>query len=63
MDGSIMNNSQLCSAVAKEDLARSLNSFNINYTDTGIFGVYTECDKESIPCPPHLYYFHILSYK
>lgn len=49
MDGSIMNNSQLCSAVAKEDLARSLNSFNINYTDTGIFGVYTECDKESIP--------------
>ena len=49
MDGSIMNNSQLCSAVAKEDLARSLNSFNINYTDTGIFGVYTECDKEFIP--------------
>lgn len=42
-------NSQLCYKVAKEDLARSINSFNINYNNTGLFGVYTECDKEKIP--------------
>lgn len=42
-------NSQLCYTVAKEDLARSINSFNINYNNTGLFGVYTECDKEKIP--------------
>lgn len=44
-----MNTSPLCELVAKEDLARAMNSFNINYNDTGIFGIYTECDKEKIP--------------
>ena len=49
MKGLPPNTSLLCEAVAREDLVRNINSYGIHYTDSGLFGIYTECDKEKIP--------------
>jgi processing peptidase subunit beta len=38
--GGVYSSSELISTVAKEDLAHSLTSFNTQYSDTGLFGVY-----------------------
>nr|CCA17860.1 mitochondrialprocessing peptidase subunit beta puta [Albugo laibachii Nc14] len=37
--------SKLAQAVAEQDLARSFATFNLNYSDTGLFGVYAIADQ------------------
>ncbi|KAK8811755.1 hypothetical protein WA538_000540, partial [Blastocystis sp. DL] len=41
--------SAFCSTVAHEDLAHSVSTFFTCYKDTSLFGVYSECPKETIP--------------
>jgi processing peptidase subunit beta len=38
------SSSELIANITKEDLAHSLSTFNTQYSDTGLFGIYGTCD-------------------
>jgi len=42
--GSAHSSSELIANIAKNDLAHSLSTFNTQYSDTGLFGLYATCD-------------------
>lgn len=42
--GGAHSSSELIANIAKEDLAHSLSTFNTQYSDTGLFGLYATCD-------------------
>lgn len=39
------SSSELISNIAKEDLCHSLSTFNTQYSDTGLFGIYATCEQ------------------
>lgn len=45
VNGSIHSSSDLVANVAKENLAHSLSTFNTQYSDTGLFGVYATAEQ------------------
>jgi processing peptidase subunit beta len=44
VNGGRHSSSELIANIATEDLAHSLSTFNTQYSDTGLFGVYATCD-------------------
>lgn len=46
--GGVHSSSFMMSRIAKQDLAKSVTTFNTQYSDTGLFGVYAVADEFSL---------------